>query len=164
MMDRKRNLIREITSSAYSLLEYYHSLETRGLTDSEHAKEEAKSALSKIRYGEELKDYLWITDPDAEQGPILGVLSICHEGASADVSPDDVRDLVLQNLLVRVITGYQHHLSSINRDCLVFIGPTQHIQRLSWANYHTLRKSGIEMLLGGSLMLGYLLKNGVYGS
>jgi PAS domain S-box-containing protein len=62
MMDRKRNLIHEMTSSAYSLLEYYYSLETNGKLNSEEAKEQARSAISKIRYGETLKDYFWITD------------------------------------------------------------------------------------------------------
>lgn len=62
MMERKRNLIHEITSSVYSLLDYYHSLEMQGIMDEETAKDEAKSAISKIRYGGELKDYFWITD------------------------------------------------------------------------------------------------------
>ena len=62
MMDRKRNLIHEITSSAYSLLEYYHLLEIKGELDNGEAKEQAKEAISLIRYGEELKDYFWITD------------------------------------------------------------------------------------------------------
>ena len=62
MMERKRSLIHEITASAYSLLDYYHSLEVQGQLDSSKAKEEARSAISRIRYGEELKDYLWITD------------------------------------------------------------------------------------------------------
>ena len=62
MMERKRSLIHEITTSAYSLLEYYHSLEVQGQLGSTKAKEEARSAISRIRYGEELKDYFWITD------------------------------------------------------------------------------------------------------
>ena len=62
MMDRKRNLIHEITSSAYSLLEHFHSLELEGTLNQEEAKEQAKTAISTIRYGETLKDYFWITD------------------------------------------------------------------------------------------------------
>jgi len=62
MMDRKREMIHEITSSAYSLLEYYHSLETRGTLVRDEAEEQARSAINTIRYGEERKDYLWITD------------------------------------------------------------------------------------------------------
>jgi len=62
MMDRKRNLIHEITSSAYSLLEHYHSLESEGTLNTEEAKKEASTAIGAIRYGETLKDYFWITD------------------------------------------------------------------------------------------------------
>ena len=62
MMDRKRNLIHEMTASVYSLLEHYHSLETAGAVDRAGAQEEARRAIGNIRYGEDLKDYFWITD------------------------------------------------------------------------------------------------------
>jgi signal-transduction protein with cAMP-binding, CBS, and nucleotidyltransferase domain/PAS domain-containing protein len=62
MMDRKRIMIHEMTSAAYSLLNYYHSLEEKGILESEEAKSQARSAVSTIRYGETLKDYFWITD------------------------------------------------------------------------------------------------------
>ena len=62
MIERKRSLIHEITTSAYCLLEYYHSLEVLGQLESSKAKEEARSVISRIRYGEQLKDYFWITD------------------------------------------------------------------------------------------------------
>ncbi|HSL86879.1 MAG TPA: cache domain-containing protein, partial [Bacteroidales bacterium] len=62
MMDRKRHLIHEITSSAYSLLEYYNSREKSGELEREEAKERARAAISTIRYGDQRKDYFWITD------------------------------------------------------------------------------------------------------
>jgi signal-transduction protein with cAMP-binding, CBS, and nucleotidyltransferase domain/PAS domain-containing protein len=62
MMARKRTLIHEMTSSAYSLLEYYHSLELKGILKADSAKLQAKTAIGTIRYGEDLKDYFWITD------------------------------------------------------------------------------------------------------
>ena len=62
MMERKRNLIHEMTSSAYSLLDYYHSMESRGLMEPDTAKVQAMTAISSIRYGDSLKDYFWITD------------------------------------------------------------------------------------------------------
>ncbi|MCI0522684.1 MAG: cache domain-containing protein, partial [Bacteroidales bacterium] len=62
MMERKRNLIHEMTSSVYSLLEHYHSMEAEGLLNSLTARAEARSAINAIRYGEDLKDYFWITD------------------------------------------------------------------------------------------------------
>ncbi len=62
MMDHKRTLIHEMTSSAYSLLEHYHSLEEEGTLDPQQAREQAREAITAIRYGEDLKDYFWITD------------------------------------------------------------------------------------------------------
>jgi signal-transduction protein with cAMP-binding, CBS, and nucleotidyltransferase domain/PAS domain-containing protein len=62
MMERKRNLINEMTSSAYSLLSYYHSLEMKGLMNGDTARIQAMTAIGSIRYGESLKDYFWITD------------------------------------------------------------------------------------------------------
>ena len=62
MMERKRTLIKEMTSSAYSLLDHYHSLELTGAMESEKARTQAKNAIGSIRYGDQLKDYFWITD------------------------------------------------------------------------------------------------------
>ncbi len=62
MMERKRIMIHEITTSAYSLLDHYHSLELKGTLEKEEAQEQARAAISSIRYGEALKDYFWITD------------------------------------------------------------------------------------------------------
>lgn len=62
MMDRKRNLIHEMTASAYSLLEHYHSLEKGGTLEGPEAQEQARAAINSIRYGSNLKDYFWITD------------------------------------------------------------------------------------------------------
>ena len=62
MMDRKRNLIYEMTASVYSLLEHYHSLERAGAVDRAGAQDQAMRAVGNIRYGEDLKDYFWITD------------------------------------------------------------------------------------------------------
>ncbi len=62
MMERKRNLIHEMTASVYSLLEYYHTLERNGDLEKPEAQEQARAAINTIRYGHDLKDYFWITD------------------------------------------------------------------------------------------------------
>jgi len=62
MMDRKRNLIHEMTASVYSLLEYYHTLEQNGDLEKPEAQKQAGAAVTTIRYGHDLKDYFWITD------------------------------------------------------------------------------------------------------
>ena len=62
MMERKRDLLHEMTASVYSLLEHYHSLEKDGALSGPEAQEQARTAINTIRYGDDLKDYFWITD------------------------------------------------------------------------------------------------------
>lgn len=62
MMDGKKKMIHEMTSSAVSLLNYYNSLVSKGELTFEEGQQKAAEAISKIRYGEFLKDYFWITD------------------------------------------------------------------------------------------------------
>ncbi|MCU0362917.1 MAG: DUF294 nucleotidyltransferase-like domain-containing protein [Bacteroidales bacterium] len=62
IMDRKREMIKEVTSTAYSMLVYYHSRELASELGSEEARQEASAAIGRIRYGESMKDYFWITD------------------------------------------------------------------------------------------------------
>ena len=62
MMDRKREMIRELTNAATSILEKYHRDETEGVLTGEEARKTAISRIRYLRYGEENKDYFWITD------------------------------------------------------------------------------------------------------
>lgn len=59
---RKREMIREITRSAWSILEHWHREEARGAVTGEEAREAAIRQIERMRYGEEGKDYFWITD------------------------------------------------------------------------------------------------------
>jgi PAS domain S-box-containing protein len=62
IMDRKREMIRELTNSATSILEKYHKDELEGILTREEAQLTAISRIQYLRYGEENKDYFWITD------------------------------------------------------------------------------------------------------
>ncbi|MFC2151975.1 DUF294 nucleotidyltransferase-like domain-containing protein [Bacteroidota bacterium] len=62
LMNRKKEMIRELTNSAWSILENYHHEENEGLLSHEKAKEMAIDAIGNLRYGENFKDYFWITD------------------------------------------------------------------------------------------------------
>ncbi len=62
IMDRKRETIKELTNSAWSILDKWHKNETDGLVTKEKAQEMAISQIQSLRYGEESKDYFWITD------------------------------------------------------------------------------------------------------
>ena len=62
MMDRKREMITELTNTATSILDKYHKDELDGILSREDAQKTAISRIQYLRYGEENKDYFWITD------------------------------------------------------------------------------------------------------
>jgi len=62
MLDRKREMIKELTNSAWSILHEYQTEEKAGNLTREQAQHEAISRIEYLRYGEEDKDYFWITD------------------------------------------------------------------------------------------------------
>lgn len=62
IMNGKRELIKELTNSALSILSKYEMDERNGLLTKEEAQIIAVSRIQYLRYGEENKDYFWITD------------------------------------------------------------------------------------------------------
>lgn len=62
IMDRKAELIRELTTSATSILEEYHQAQLSEILTEQEAKQEALRRLEHLRYGDQGKDYFWITD------------------------------------------------------------------------------------------------------
>ncbi len=62
ILDRKREMIRELTHSAVSILVEYESEERAGTLTREQAQREAITRLRYLRYGEDGKDYFWVTD------------------------------------------------------------------------------------------------------
>ncbi len=62
LVDKKKEMIRELTHTAWSILEKLYEEQLAGTYDQEAAQKEALSILQKTRYGEEHKDYFWVTD------------------------------------------------------------------------------------------------------
>ncbi len=62
ILDRKREMISELTHSAVSILAEYEREERAGTLGREQAQREAVTRLRYLRYGEEGKDYFWVTD------------------------------------------------------------------------------------------------------
>jgi len=62
LLSRKREMIRELTNSAWSILAEYHEEEKAGRLTREQAEEAAVQRVRFLRYGKEGKDYFWITD------------------------------------------------------------------------------------------------------
>jgi PAS domain S-box-containing protein len=62
ILDRKREMLRELTYSAASMISSWNRLEVSGELSRSQAQESAVNQIKTLRYGEELKDYFWITD------------------------------------------------------------------------------------------------------
>ena len=62
ILDHKREMISELTQSAVSILAEYEREERAGTLSREEAQREAVTRLRFLRYGEEGKDYFWVTD------------------------------------------------------------------------------------------------------
>jgi len=61
LMNGKRETIRELTNTAWSVMHKLDAMIDESF-DINDAKEEASLIISDMRYGDELKDYFWITD------------------------------------------------------------------------------------------------------
>ena len=62
LVDRKRDMIRELTNTALSLLAEAEREERAGLLSPGEARQKAKAYIGALRYGKEGKDYFWIQD------------------------------------------------------------------------------------------------------
>jgi len=62
MMDQKKEMIRELTDSTWSLLSEYDLRVKQGELTLENARQEAINQIRTLRYGVEGKDYFWIND------------------------------------------------------------------------------------------------------
>lgn len=62
MMNKKKEMIRELTNTAWSLIKEYDDEYKDSLITLEEAQRLAAKKIGKMRYGTEGKDYFWITD------------------------------------------------------------------------------------------------------
>lgn len=65
-MDRKREMIRELTTSAWNILAKFHNDEEMGIITRERAQRMAIEQIKNLHYGQYLKDYFWINDMTPE--------------------------------------------------------------------------------------------------
>lgn len=62
LMLGKKEMIKELVSSAWSIMNKYDIEYKNGIRTKESAQNIALSEIKSLRYGEDLKDYFWITD------------------------------------------------------------------------------------------------------
>jgi len=61
-LDRKREMIRELTNSAWNILAKLEHDQQLGLLTREEAQDRAIDQFRSLHYGQEMKDYFWIND------------------------------------------------------------------------------------------------------
>ena len=61
-LDSKRELIRELTKVAWGIMELYETEERLGNLTREEAQSKAIAEIEHLRYGDEFRDYFWISD------------------------------------------------------------------------------------------------------
>ena len=64
LVERKREMIRELTNSAWSVLAAYEADERAGTLTREEAQAAAAGVVAQLRYGEDRLDYFWIQDTE----------------------------------------------------------------------------------------------------
>lgn len=62
MMESKKQMISELTNTAWSLVNEYYLEYVSGRVELDSAKHQAALRVGKMRYGSDEKDYFWITD------------------------------------------------------------------------------------------------------
>ena len=62
MLEGKKETTQELTRSAISIIDEYYREEVAGTLTREQAQAEAKVRIEQLRWGDEGKDYFWITD------------------------------------------------------------------------------------------------------
>ena len=62
MLEGKKQTTQELTRSAVSVINEYYREEVAGTLTREQAQQEAKIRIEQLRWGDEGKDYFWITD------------------------------------------------------------------------------------------------------
>ncbi len=62
MMKQKKEMIKELTATAASAIEFYINQEKSGELTREEAQKMAAEEIAELRYGIDNKDYFWITD------------------------------------------------------------------------------------------------------
>jgi len=111
LLDRKKEMIRELTRSVHSMLTQYEADVQRGQVTEEAAKRSAVEHLRGLRYGPDGRDYFWVTDrrPVMIVHPYRPDLEGTDVGEYRDASGKQVFHLFLQ-AVAKSDEGYVEYL------------------------------------------------------
>jgi PAS domain S-box-containing protein len=101
LMEQKQAAIRELTLESYQILEYWHNRSLSEGIEKDEAVNRAMEQLRGIRYGEDRKDYFWVTD----LGPVMIMHPYLPELEGQDLS--DYKDPDGKLLFIESIEAVQ---------------------------------------------------------
>ena len=157
LMDRKKEMIRELTNSAWSILdEYYQEIEKNNLPE-ESAKEIAINRIKHIRYGDEGKDYFWITNmnPDMIMHPYRADLN------GKDIS--DYTDPQGTKLFAEAVNGMTYAAKKVLVNCDLGVDSVTWVVAHQ-ANYRIIKRVAKALCIDESRLLLSLEKYGNTGA
>jgi signal transduction histidine kinase len=109
-MDHKREMIRELTNSAWNILAKLHNDEQKGLLTREQAQHQAIEQIRSLHYGQEVKDYFWINDMHPRMVIHPYRIDLNGKDLSEYVDPDGKRVFVeMVNTVKRDGSGFVHY-------------------------------------------------------
>ena len=117
LLDRKREMISELTNSAWSILATNESRERTGELTREEAQQQSITQISALRYGVDGKDYFWLQDftPRIIMHPYRQ--DLIGQDVSTFQDPNGVRIFVeFANLVKRQNEGYVKYVWQWNDD------------------------------------------------
>ena len=90
-IEQKRQMLHELTNTAWSILDKYHSDAASGKMPHEEAQQLAIAEVQALRYGREEKDYFWITDLEPAMIMHPYVHELTGQNLQDYVDPDGTR-------------------------------------------------------------------------
>ncbi|HSV87382.1 MAG TPA: DUF294 nucleotidyltransferase-like domain-containing protein [Bacteroidales bacterium] len=97
LMDKKRETIRELTNTAWSIIQKQYTRINIDFTKGE-AQAEAARIISELRYGPQMKDYFWINDTT----PIM--IAHPYRPMLVGINLSSYRDLMGRNLFIDIVS------------------------------------------------------------
>ena len=129
MMNAKKEMILELTNSAWSILEEYHYEVQQGNMSESEAKQLAIKRIENIRYGDARKDYFWITDttPTMVMHPYMPRLN--NKDLSDYTDPEGKKLFVeAAGIVQKKDAGYLHYMWQWKDDSLRIVPKLSYVK------------------------------------
>jgi signal transduction histidine kinase len=128
-MERKKEMIRELTNSAWNILAKLHNDERLGLLTREQAQFQAIEQIRNLHYGHEMKEYFWINDMSPRMIIHPNRLDLIQKDLSDYADPDGKRVfLEIIRLVSEEGSGYVRYKWQAHEDPSVMVPKVSYVK------------------------------------